>query len=718
MTQRRLIASALLLPLLGGPLAGQTPMGSAFTYQGRLADVGFPPTASYDFEFRLYDEPSAGTLLASQPVPNLPVVSGLFTVSLDFGASPFSGSMRFLEVAVKPAGSPNPYTVLAPRQVLAPTPYSIFSSQLPATYTSPIELTSPGNVFAGDGAGLTNLNPQAMFKRTRLVSPVGTPAQNGAALLAALAAIPSPSASDPWLLKLEPGVYELPAPTAASSLLMREWVDIEGSGETVTKITSPGSPNNDFGTVQAVNNTELRHLTVENTGGAFAKPLYVVGGGVSPRISHVTVVGRDATTETQGFFAYNGATPTVTDLTARVSTLTANSFGVLNVNASSLMTNVQSYATGGATAQAVWDCCGGASTYRNVVAIATGGVAENRGMSIVSTAPTLENVVAIGSGAAATNYGILNIGSAAPIMRFVSCRALGASVNNFGCHNSIGTHPTMVDVFGEGAGGSTAEGVRNDQAAAGLSLTRIRAVASGATSVNRGVFVSSCSPAITELEALAFGGGTSEAAGVSISNAAPTLTHVTASGSNSGTGNGVGIRVSGASAAPSISLTVASGTGGQTAAGVWSGGSARLTLRNATSSGSGGAGFSLGLFNQAGTQVSLTDVVASASTNSAATAYALWNQGASQVILKNVEASAGSSAGTSYGILNNSAAGLVTIERSTVSGDTASVQNAVASTVFIATSQLVGAFNNPGAGAIGCLFSYDGAFTALNAACQ
>src|SRR5262245_21348838 len=109
-----------ILTLTVASASAQTPMGSAFTYQGRLADTGFPPTANYDFEFRLFGQPALGSLLATLAVPNVPVVSGLFTVSLDFGTVHFAGDMRFLEIGIKPAGGPLPYTTLTPRQVLAP----------------------------------------------------------------------------------------------------------------------------------------------------------------------------------------------------------------------------------------------------------------------------------------------------------------------------------------------------------------------------------------------------------------------------------------------------------------------------------------------------------------------------------------------------------------------------------------------------------------------
>jgi hypothetical protein len=273
-------------------------VGTAFTYQGRLTSSGTVANGTYDFEFRLYDDPLAGNLVAGPiAVPGVMVTSGLFTAPLDFGSTPFAGKVRWLAIAVKTSGSADPFTPLDRRQVLSPTPYAIFSSftdpanltnlnasnltsgvlpsgQLSGSYTSALSLTSPSNVFVGDGSGLTNLNPGALYRRTVLVKPVGSAAANGAALLAALAGIASPSAANPWLLKIEPGVYNVGAP---GSLVMRPFVDIEGSGETVTKITGPGDGSNTVGTVQAVNNSELRFLTVENTGGTLLRGLLCRG---------------------------------------------------------------------------------------------------------------------------------------------------------------------------------------------------------------------------------------------------------------------------------------------------------------------------------------------------------------------------------------------------------------------------------------------------------
>jgi hypothetical protein len=98
--------------------------GTVFTYQGFLKVSGNPANANYDFQFSLWTAASGGLLVgATLTVPNVPVQNGLFTVSLDFG-SVWDGSDRYLQIAVRPAGSGG-YTTLSPRVKINPTPYAI-----------------------------------------------------------------------------------------------------------------------------------------------------------------------------------------------------------------------------------------------------------------------------------------------------------------------------------------------------------------------------------------------------------------------------------------------------------------------------------------------------------------------------------------------------------------------------------------------------------------
>ena len=58
------------------------------------------------------------------------------------------------------------------------------------------------------------------------MSPGATPTEGGNALRNALAMIASPSATNPWLLKLEPGSYDV----GSAGLSIPAHVDVEGSG--------------------------------------------------------------------------------------------------------------------------------------------------------------------------------------------------------------------------------------------------------------------------------------------------------------------------------------------------------------------------------------------------------------------------------------------------------------------------------------------------------
>jgi hypothetical protein len=107
------------------PALAQTPVGTVFTYQGRLTDAGLPADGAYDLRFILMDADAGGSQVGPIVLrDDVAVANGLFTVSLDFGAV-FTGSKRFLEVAVRPGASTGSYTAIGNRQELTPAPYSL-----------------------------------------------------------------------------------------------------------------------------------------------------------------------------------------------------------------------------------------------------------------------------------------------------------------------------------------------------------------------------------------------------------------------------------------------------------------------------------------------------------------------------------------------------------------------------------------------------------------
>jgi len=128
---RRLMLRSLACLLLFGGALHAAPLGTAFTYQGRVLVSGVAYTGTCDFSFSLWDamgtgSPPTGGSLAAVPVgpTAIPVSSGLFTATLDFGANAFNSQARFLQIAVGcPSGSSA--VALAPRQEVKPAPYAL-----------------------------------------------------------------------------------------------------------------------------------------------------------------------------------------------------------------------------------------------------------------------------------------------------------------------------------------------------------------------------------------------------------------------------------------------------------------------------------------------------------------------------------------------------------------------------------------------------------------
>jgi pectin methylesterase-like acyl-CoA thioesterase len=141
---------------------------------------------------------------------------------------------------------------------------------------------------------------------------------------AALNSITDNSAGNRYLVFVAPGTY-------SEQATMKEFVDIQGAGEGVTVLTAGGTGAGDVtGTLTGANNSELRFLTVENTGGSI-NSVAIRNNGVAPVINHVTA--RSSTGLLQSVAVYNdgGAAPTLVQVTATASNPGAMAAGMANV---------------------------------------------------------------------------------------------------------------------------------------------------------------------------------------------------------------------------------------------------------------------------------------------------------------------------------------------------------------------------------------------------
>ena len=138
---------------------------TAFTYQGHLMDGGASANGNYDIQFTLKNALTAGATVGTpQAVSPVAAANGIFTVTLDFGFTPFDGSDRWVELGVRPAGSVAAYTVLAPRQRLTATPYALraLSATSFTGNISPAQIpagTVMGTMIVNNTVGSTQLAP-------------------------------------------------------------------------------------------------------------------------------------------------------------------------------------------------------------------------------------------------------------------------------------------------------------------------------------------------------------------------------------------------------------------------------------------------------------------------------------------------------------------------------------------------------------------------------
>jgi hypothetical protein len=154
----------LVLGLLGSGLAA--PLGTTFTYQGRLNDGANPATGRFDFRFTLHDSLSGPTQIGATLTNTATVTDGVFTTTLDFGSGAFAGEGRWLELGVRTNGNTGAFAPLTPRQPLTAAPYALYA------------LTPAGPPGAMGPTG--PIGPQGLTGPTGAQGPAGPTGTTGA----------------------------------------------------------------------------------------------------------------------------------------------------------------------------------------------------------------------------------------------------------------------------------------------------------------------------------------------------------------------------------------------------------------------------------------------------------------------------------------------------------------------------------------------------------
>jgi len=214
----------LVLALMAIASVAQAAAPQTLGYQGHLADSGGQPiTADLSITFRLYDVVGGGSPLWSEVQPAVQVDGGNMAVELGkVTPLPLNIWGKQLYLGIQISGD----SEMAPRPPLTAAPYALRAART--------------------------------MKNTVVVSAEGTAVENGAALLAAVAAISGVSATQPVAVELDAGTFDL----GTARLNVASFTTLVGRGQDATIITSTNAQ----GTVLLASDSHARRFTARNTG--------------------------------------------------------------------------------------------------------------------------------------------------------------------------------------------------------------------------------------------------------------------------------------------------------------------------------------------------------------------------------------------------------------------------------------------------------------------
>ena len=368
-------------------------IGTGISYQGRLDDTNAPASGSYDFQFTLYDNVTAGTQVGNTLPQTLTVTDGIFNTTLDFGAGAFNNQARFLEIDVRVSGSGG-YSTLSPRQAITTVPNAS-------------SVKSIGNVVtvAKSGGDYSDISDT-------------------------MASITDATAANPYVIRIGPGIF-----VENDGIDLKSFVDLEGSGEGITIIRGDGSADSPFGsgtsaTVRAGNIiVELSHLTVESSATASNTNAVAIRTNSSTdelKLRYLTTVSAGGTSQTFGVMNIQ-ASPHMEFVTSVAAATNGNSFGIYNwSNSNPYMRHITAKSTSGTTSSGIRNQTNSKPMMSDLNASGTGGSGNNFGLEIFEDTAGSELVIRNSTFTGAT-AGVSNGGSLTepPLVKLLSSQVNG-----------------------------------------------------------------------------------------------------------------------------------------------------------------------------------------------------------------------------------------------------------------------------------------------------
>lgn len=437
--RKSIIVAVLCIIVFAGILPAYAAVPNTVMFQGYLTDTsGVPLSGSHNLTFTIYDVDAAYTATAiwTSTVSGISVTNGVVNVELGgpgqtvLPANTFSTGDRYLGIAIDGGAE------MTPRQKITSVGFALKAS----------DADTLGGQAAGTFAASGHDHDAIYRKKYAKVAIVALSGGDYANPIDAVNNVSSgdnwcgaPSASNPCLVRIMPGVYSL-----AGSLIMQQFVDIEGSGESVTKLTGTVDSST-AGIVNGASNSEIRFITVENTGAASgnnARAIY--NSNVSPRITHVTVTVPVSTTS-NGVGVYNtgNSAPVLTGVTANISGGGMN-YGIVNLGSSApVMKDIRLNVNSAANSYGLYNNSSGAIIADGVI-VRMFGSSIHYGIYNTMASPKINNADVSINGD--NPYGIYSYGSSSPRITNASVTVTASSNDAYGIYNDSGVSIFLSDV--------------------------------------------------------------------------------------------------------------------------------------------------------------------------------------------------------------------------------------------------------------------------------
>ena len=321
--------------------------------------------------------------------------------------------------------------------------------------------------------------------QTVFVHPVpGNHPASGTRLINALAGITTASATKRYVVKIEPGIYDV----GSTSLEMKPYVDLEGSGREATVIRGTGGEDFNYGVVKLASSAELRDLKVlceglqgttaigvlganahsgritnvviESSGGSATWGLRNIGSlNLVMRNSTITLASSAGSGDNYGIVNRNFASLTVERTEVTVSGR-PNGYGVFSEDADLSLKDVSIDATGGTVAYGYyWNSQfgNGALTVSHSTIVAQGASSQAFGIRFGGSSPMKVEHSRIEASSTGLSYGVDCNSSVSCLIDHAEVAGDTASVTS-----GFGVNVGATQLRGGAASGATCSGVYDE----------------------------------------------------------------------------------------------------------------------------------------------------------------------------------------------------------------------------------------------------------------